>query len=238
MDERRAWRAVPRWAGLCADWQAAAELEDESGDGRRIPWVGNEIVSPASPSIELADGDDARRRAGEPRAEPPAVTDVDLERIARTVVVAAHAGAASAMPVVELASNRAAARRRRICRVCRDHARRATYELRVCRLRPARKVRLARTDPDRALLEQVAHVDAAAPDAHERAVAAVLGQPARAAHRRRRALAARLEAALAVAPQAANLLLRAPLLGGQRARGARASRGRPTRSCRPPAAAG
>src|SRR5436305_4825837 len=59
---------------------------------------------------------------------------------------------------------------------------------------------LARPQPDRLVLGEVANVDEAGPHAGERPVAAILDEPPGAADRRRRMRGARAEVALALAP--------------------------------------
>src|SRR4051794_6479331 len=65
------------------------------------------------------------------------------------------------------------------------------------------EVLLAGTDHDRAMALQVAHLDQPALDAHERPVAAVVGQPVRPAHGSRAVAPAGAETAVTVAPEAA-----------------------------------
>ena len=84
-------------------------------------------------------------------------------------------------------------------------ARRAAPE-RLLLLRPGH-VGVALLDQHGLALDEVAHRDLAALDAHERAGAAVLGQPLRALDGGGAVLALRAEAALAVAPQPPDLLL-------------------------------
>src|SRR4051812_35549535 len=66
-----------------------------------------------------------------------------------------------------------------------------------------REVLLACADHHGPAALQVTHLDQAAIDLHERAVAAVLGQPVGTAHRSRAVPATGAEAAVAVAPEAA-----------------------------------
>src|SRR5512133_2924014 len=77
-------------------------------------------------------------------------------------------------------------------------------------LRP-RQIAVAGLHGHGLLALEVAHLDRAAPDLRQRAVALVLGEPDRAADRRRAVLARRAELALAVAPELAEHRLR-PLL--------------------------
>ena len=72
---------------------------------------------------------------------------------------------------------------------------------------PGRHVGPALLDEHGLALDEVAHRDLAAPDPHEGAAAAVLGQPLRAADGRGAVPALGAEAALAVAPQPPDLLL-------------------------------
>ena len=78
------------------------------------------------------------------------------------------------------------------------------------------EVLVARAHDDRLALDLVADLDAAPLDGDQRAVAAVLDAPARAADGRRRVAPAGAERALGVAEQAPDALLRLLLLGGDR----------------------